>query len=125
MATGDSDELDLTRKQLTFLEDYEQGTQAPPPAATTQDAGAARQRRPRRQGAPRAGLYWVLAQSCLAVAEHALRTVDALGWPQWQPPHWLCPAVASQTTTMMQLMTRLNGAAHHFLKESGHHGPQD
>lgn len=120
MTAGDDDELSLTRKQLTFLEDYDKGTQAPPQEASTQVSGEPRKRRTRREGAPRAGIYWVLASSCLAVAEHALRAVDALRWDEWKPPHWLSPALASQTTQMTILMTRLNGAAHRFLKETGH-----
>lgn len=118
-----ADDDDVVR-QVDFLEDYEQGTKAAPQATSTQGSGVPRQRRTRRAGAPRAGLHWVLAQSCLAVAEHALRAVDALRWDEWKPPHWLCPAVASQTTTMTTLMTRINGAAHHMLKESGH-GSED
>lgn len=119
MAAGD-DELSLTRQVNLFLEDYGQGTQAAPEATSTQVGDGARKRRTRRAGAPRAGINWVFASSCLAVAEHALRALDAQRWSDWQPPHWLCPAVASQTTTMMTLMTRINGAAHHMLKESGH-----
>lgn len=120
MAADGSDELDLTRRQLTFLEDYEQGTQAAPQASSTQDAGAPRQRRPRRASAPRTGVKWVWASSCLAVAEHALRALDALRAEEWQPPHWLCPALASQTRTMMVLLRKCEVQAHLWLKESGH-----
>lgn len=116
----DDDERNLT---LSFLEDYAPEEQAPPQAASTDSAvgkaaPARRRRRPGLKGPKGPGIYWIWADSVLAVAEHALRALGALRADEWQPPHWLYAATHSRVATVSALARRLE-KVHESWQERG------